>query len=170
MHCTLKVYYVIWFLCNWLVYIVNDFNFRIYKLSICNQSQHLIMLVICFPVSVSLLRDLPEEKLAKIVDCLEIVSMSHFMTFLYNLYQVPYIFRLYQIVVVDKRLILFFLCRTILKKGSILSERVKRGTLSLLLQKERWDIFKPIYFLNPYVLDFVEQLYSWVLKILQPTN
>lgn len=30
---------------------------------------------ICFCVSVSLLRQLPEEKLAKIVDCLEVVSL-----------------------------------------------------------------------------------------------
>lgn len=29
--------------------------------------------------SVSLLKDLPEEKLAKIIDCLEIVSFQHFI-------------------------------------------------------------------------------------------
>lgn len=40
----------------------------------------------CFSVSVSLLRGLPEEKLAKVVDCLEVVSISHSTTFFaYNL-------------------------------------------------------------------------------------
>lgn len=32
-----------------------------------------------FFFSVSLLKDLPEEKLAKIIDCLEVVSFQHFI-------------------------------------------------------------------------------------------
>lgn len=40
----------------------------------------------CFSVSVSLLRGLPEEKLAKVVDCLEVVSISHSTTFLPDIF------------------------------------------------------------------------------------
>lgn len=100
-----------------------------------------------FSNSVSLLQGLPEQKLARVVDCLEVVSALAFISSAVAAGNVclfiHYCLQLFTCVsaAVPAVAALFShsepLCRTALKRASILSERGKKGTHSLSFQKAR---------------------------------